>query len=219
MPKTVFEFPDQLDLTHFISAEAHDLRSPFNRILGFTKLVLKGMDGPLTDMQKEDLTTVYANSAQALNMMNSLVDAARLGLKEKEPNLKDLDINNLVGQAVSHWQQHHPARQVQIETNISDPAASLRGDEALLRQLLAHCITYVCAFVKDPASVSLQAETNGPAAVFTLHSVGEPPVEMQAGELTLIGYICRAILALHGGRILRGESDDDSAVIQIELPV
>ncbi len=83
MPKTAFALPTDLDLVEFISKEAHDLKSPFNRILGFTKMLLKGMSGPLTDMQKDDLTVVYENSAQAMTAMSDLVDMARLSRGKK----------------------------------------------------------------------------------------------------------------------------------------
>ena len=50
MVRTALELPEQVDLVHFISREAHDLRSPFNQVVGFTKIVLNGLDGPLTDV-------------------------------------------------------------------------------------------------------------------------------------------------------------------------
>ncbi len=218
MPTTIFEFPDHLDLTHYVSAEAHDLRSPFNRIIGFTKLVLKGMDGPLTDMQKEDLTTVYSNSAHALNMMNNLVDAARLGLKEKQVNCKEIETNNLIGQAVSHWQQNHPGREIRVEPQVDVSAPSVYGDEVLLRQLLAHWITYVCAYVKSPATVMLKVEQVGKESLFTLRTSGEPAQEMMKGELAITGYICRALVELHGGSIRTGQSDETETVIQFSIP-
>ena len=43
MTKSQIEFPTKVDLEEKISVWAHDLRSPFNHILGFTKMVLKGM--------------------------------------------------------------------------------------------------------------------------------------------------------------------------------
>ncbi len=218
MPKINLDFPAEFDLTDFISAEAHDLRSPFNRILGFTKVILKGMDGPLTDMQQEDLNTVYANSAQALNTINNLVDAARLILKQKQPAWKEIGIHELIGQAVAHWQQYHPAQTIEILTQLADPSLSLRGDEALLRLLLAHGITCAYLCVKEPFLVTLQAEAAGRHIRFTIHCAGAPMGEFQSGELTLTGYIFRNILDLHKGKILHAERDENGASIQFELP-
>ena len=83
MGKLTFDLPDQLDLAKFISVEAHDLRSPFSHVVGFSKIVLNGQSGPLTDLQKEDLTTVYQSALRALTLMNNLIDMARLSRREK----------------------------------------------------------------------------------------------------------------------------------------
>lgn len=218
MAKTSLQFPEKIDLIHYISTEAHDLRSPFNRIVGFTKVILKGMDGPLTDLQKEDLNTVYINSLQALNALNDLIDAARLLLKEKEPSRKEIKIDALIGQAISHWQQQNPARQIHLRQETSLPSASLQGDEILLRQLLVHCITYIGTYLKDPAEISLQAEGGSETIRFTVRGTGKREETRQGSVLELLGYICRAILELHSGRILSGESDENGAIIQFELP-
>ncbi len=55
MARTMPEFPVNFDLGAFLSRESHDLKTPFNHIIGFSRIVLKGQDGPLTDFQREDI--------------------------------------------------------------------------------------------------------------------------------------------------------------------
>ncbi|MFN2200943.1 MAG: GAF domain-containing protein, partial [Caldilineaceae bacterium] len=43
----------------FMANMSHELRTPLNSIIGFSRVILKGIDGPLTDMQKTDLTAIY----------------------------------------------------------------------------------------------------------------------------------------------------------------
>ncbi len=38
MPNKKIELPTQIDLDRFISTQAHDLRTPFNHITGFSKI-------------------------------------------------------------------------------------------------------------------------------------------------------------------------------------
>ena len=64
-------FPSHVNLEEKISTWAHDLRSPFNHMLGFTKIVLNGQSGPLSDLQKEDLKTVYHSSLRAMALVNN----------------------------------------------------------------------------------------------------------------------------------------------------
>ena len=44
-----------LQTAHVVASIAHDLRSPLNAVLGFSRVLLKGIDGPLSDQQTADL--------------------------------------------------------------------------------------------------------------------------------------------------------------------
>ena len=53
MPIKQIILPTQIDLDQFISVQAHDLRTPFNHIIGFSKMTLNTIgDAPLTNFQK-----------------------------------------------------------------------------------------------------------------------------------------------------------------------
>ncbi len=57
---------------------AHALRGPLNSIIGFSRLMLKGIDGPFTDAQEKALQTVYTIGRQLLTVFNLLLDALLL---------------------------------------------------------------------------------------------------------------------------------------------
>ncbi|MBK9210573.1 MAG: hypothetical protein IPL71_20740 [Anaerolineales bacterium] len=61
-----------------MSWASHDLKTPLNAIIGFTKIVIKGMDGPINEMQKTDLTTAFNGSQRMLILLNNLVEMAHL---------------------------------------------------------------------------------------------------------------------------------------------
>ncbi len=65
-----------------MSRMSHDLKTPINAITGFSRVILKGIDGPITDFQQEDLTSIYDAGKKLLTMVNDLFavrkrDAAR----------------------------------------------------------------------------------------------------------------------------------------------
>ena len=57
---------------------SHELRTPMAIILGFTKTVLRGMQGPLMDEQRESLQMVYDNAQNLLLLINDVLDLSKI---------------------------------------------------------------------------------------------------------------------------------------------
>jgi signal transduction histidine kinase len=63
----------------FLSRMSHELRTPLNAILGYTELVLDEVDGPVRPEQRKDLEKVDAQAKRLLEMIDRILDFARLG--------------------------------------------------------------------------------------------------------------------------------------------
>lgn len=218
MTREKLDFPETIDMGEFISKEAHDLRSPFNRILGFTKMILKGMDGPLTDMQREDLETVFSNSSHALMLINNLIDMARLGRSEKPFSPKPCEAQALVNQAVANWKKTGSAKDVSFEIQVSPPELSLPADESLLRQSIEEFVFYLVEYSESPVTVNIQAEARNGQVEFSFSSQGAKSRAASACDMTMWAYVSRKIVELHGGELLASEGDDNSASIRFAIP-
>ena len=66
------------DLDDFLDWASHDLKTPLNAVIGFTKLVIKGIDGPINEVQNTDLTTAFNGGHRMLTLVSQLVEIARL---------------------------------------------------------------------------------------------------------------------------------------------
>jgi K+-sensing histidine kinase KdpD len=218
MTTTPLEFPSQIDLVHFVSHYAHDLRSPFNRMMGFMKIVLKGQDGPLTDLQKEDLNTVYQNSVYSFTVIANLIDISRLLLGEKSINPVETGVDSLLKQATSQWQKYHSDQSVEFETHLPAEMAPIQVDSVLLPQAITGLIACVIESVKPPAQVMLSVEDAPDGCVFTVRSTGKPALNPSHLDLDSYGYISQTLISLHGGEIRLSETGDDGAVIKFVLP-
>jgi signal transduction histidine kinase len=209
--------PSELDLTAFISKEAHDLKSPFNRALGFLKLVLKGMDGPISDQAKEDLTIAYLNMQYTLAMINALVDMARLGRGERHLTLDSHPVDYILQQTASEWQRKYH-KENPVEINFSAPPIQIQADEIMIRQGISQWISYVNEFVQEDARIDIQVEAQSEVCQFNIESRGtkrQPPPEC---DLTMYGFVAQKILELHQGELLRLEETEQGACVQFRLP-
>jgi signal transduction histidine kinase len=213
-----FDFPQELDLAAFISEEAHDLKSPFNRILGFTKMMMKGMSGPITDMQRDDLTTIFQNSSQAMTMMSNLVDMARLGRGEKSFAPVESEANRLLSQVVAYWEQNKTDKKVEFEIVAYAPEVPLTADEPLLRQGILNLCLYLAEYTQLPCKITLGVEEDADGLLFRLRSQGEKNPIPVAIDLTMSAFIGQSIIKLHGGQLRKTEGDDESGLIEFVLP-
>jgi len=215
MPKEL-QIPGELDLPAFISKEAHDLKSPFNRALGFLQLVLKGMDGPISDQAREDLTIAYLNMQYTLAMINALVDMARLGRDERNLTLDKHPVDYLLQQTISEWQRkYHKENPVEISFSASE--IQVEADEIMIRHCLRQWISYVNEFVQQDAEIEILVEEKPEDGLFTVQSVGkknQPPPEC---DLTMYGFVAQKILELHHGKLSRLEETEQGALVQFSL--
>ncbi len=209
--------PENLDLSAFISREAHDLKSPFNRILGFTKMVLKGMDGPLTDLQREDLTTVYQNTQQAMSFVSNLIDMARLQRGEKTPEWQPCDLKEVLARAAREWRDAIPEESASLEMHLPEPCP-LQADETLLRQALRNLLHYLGAWVKPPASLRAEARLSGKTYHLHLGARGEHNIAAPEMDLTMWSFIAQKILQLHGGGIHTARRGEEGVEFHLTLP-
>ena len=70
--------------SEFLARVSHDLRTPLNAIMGFTRIVLRRMEGKLPDLQKENLQKVVISSEHLLNLINGLLDLAKIDAGKME---------------------------------------------------------------------------------------------------------------------------------------
>lgn len=64
--------------TQFLANMSHELRTPLNSIIGFSRVILKGIDGPITPEQEEDLTSIHSNGQHLLMLINEILDMAKI---------------------------------------------------------------------------------------------------------------------------------------------
>jgi signal transduction histidine kinase len=212
------EFPAHLDLGAFLSRESHDIKTPFNHIIGFSRIVLKGQDGPLTDFQREDITTVYHSGVRALFLVSNLIEVARISRGEKELALAEIQVQPFIEQTVANWKKSNAAKDVQIETNISMASPALYADETQLRQVVSSLMSYVLEYTKGAAKVILGLAEEPDWVVMTIQSVGQKSPSQSGLDLEMLGYISRAYIEQHGGEIRVREETDEGAVIGFALP-
>jgi signal transduction histidine kinase len=219
MPTTKIDLPTQIDLERFVSTQAHDMRTPFNHIVGFSKMTLNTLsDAPLTDYQKEDIGTIYRSSMRALTILNGLIDIARINRKEKEVNPTDVNLEQLITQSLAQWKKFNPGTTTQTQYFLPPGSTTVHGDDQIIRQVIAGFISFVGQYCEDNTQVTIQVTEEPNWFSFTLKSTGTKSKLPSELDLEMLGFVNRALVELHKGEIRLAEENDEGAIVQFALP-
>jgi K+-sensing histidine kinase KdpD len=218
MTKTQIEFPPRVDLEEKISAWAHDLRSPFNHVLGFTKMVLNGQSGPLSETQKEDLSIAYRSSLRAMSQVNNLIEIARLQRGEKDVNRATLELQPFLDQTISQWQKNNPGIGMPIALLQTVQSSTVELDKVQTGWVLNGFFSYLAAYSDGTGSLALEITEETDALVFTLRQTGIAKKGHDKITLEMFAFICRAYIELQNGEIRQSELDESEAMVQFSIP-
>ena len=205
----------RVDLDEFISWASHDLKSPLNSMIGFLKVILKGMDGPVNDMQAGDLNTALNGSQRMLTLISHLVDMARLNNGEIALRLEVFSMPKLVEDAVDRWKLANPAVPVELSVNVIDP--DLKLDMNYMRNVITNLLTFA-AFRVTNGSIALDLHDEAGGLRVTAQSRGNKSRDKYEMDSTMLGFISGSLIRLHGGTMDEPQETDDGVLLSFVMP-
>jgi PAS domain S-box-containing protein len=213
---------DQLK-SQFLANMSHELRTPLNSIIGFSRVILKGIDGPVTDLQQQDLTAIYNSGQHLLGLINDILDLARIEAGKMELNFEEVHISELTTSVLSTAKGLAKEKPIQLIQRIPSDMPTVRGDTMRVRQVLLNLISNASKFT-DEGSITVEAMTQkGPTgkmeALINVIDTG-PGISLEDQEKLFKAFsqvdgsatrktggsglglsICANLVQLHGGRI------------------
>lgn len=203
------------DLDDFLDWASHDLKTPLNSVIGFTKVVLKGIDGPVNETQETDLSTAFIAGQRMLSLVSYLVDIARLNNGNIKLLENDCDISELITETTSRWKTQNPSRPLNIELNIANSAFHL--DKERLRLTVTYLLTLASLRVTD-GTVSLFASDSDDALKIRIQSNGKKAADKSEMDTAMIIFVTTAWVKLHKGQMDEPQEADDGVLFSFSLP-
>lgn len=142
--------------SEFLANMSHELRTPLNSIIGFSRVMLKGIDGPLTEMQEQDLTTIYNSGQHLLNLINDLLDQAKIAANKMELKLAYFDVKPMIESVKSIAVGLIKEKPLDLFVEIAPNLPQAYGDEFRTRQILLNLVNNAIKFTTE-GSVSIRA--------------------------------------------------------------
>ncbi len=141
--------------TTFLANMSHELRTPLNAILGFSSLLL---ERDVSDTQRGDLDIINRSGEHLLNLINGVLDVAKIEAGSKGVELTPCDLSGLVMDVIDMMRKRAETRQLSLL--VVQPASFpryVRADAAKLRQVLINLVDNAIKYTEE-GSVTLRLE-------------------------------------------------------------
>lgn len=136
---------------------AHDLKSPFNAILGFSQLLAEDYDS----LEREEVISISKmlnqQSKDAYFLLSNLLDWARTQLKGIEPSKEIIDLKEFTNEIVDFIDDNAQMKNIKLSAEIKDNTRAF-ADRNLLYSVLQNLITNAIKFTPEEGKITVRAQ-------------------------------------------------------------
>jgi signal transduction histidine kinase/HAMP domain-containing protein/ActR/RegA family two-component response regulator len=140
----------------FMANMSHELRTPLNSALVLAKLLADNLDGNLSDKQVEFARTIHSAGSDLLQLINDILDLAKVEAGRMDPSLSDVAMTGVVNYVKTLCEPLAAEKALHFTVEL-DPTlpALLHTDEQRLQQVLRNLMSNAVKFT-DEGGVALR---------------------------------------------------------------
>jgi K+-sensing histidine kinase KdpD len=150
---------------------SHDLRGPLNSILGFTELLLDGIEGPLNEIQMEDISAIRQSAKDLLDLINQLVDLSKLEANQLQLRLGPEAFDEIIAQLVTGLAPTN----LRITSELPTKIPLVKVDRQRVEQLLSYLILFLQTQGATEIEIQVMAESRAVKSQITAPGVSLTP--------------------------------------------
>jgi len=204
----------------FLTNMSHEIRTPLNAILGFSDVLLQGLDGELPPQAHQDIQLIHTRGQHLLALVNDVLDISKIeaGLMEIVP--KPLDIYELIPDIEKTAKTMATGKPVKLSITVAPNLPNIYADTIRVKQILVNLLDNAIKFTLiGDITIKVVLDVTPNQVKFMVIDTGVGILESQQSliferfkqidmsktkvhEGTGLGLaICKELVELHGGKI------------------
>ena len=132
----------------FLANMSHELLTPLTNIIGFSRLMLKEIDGPLLERQATDLQIIYENGQHLLGLINDLLDVSQIEAGLMELEFRPVNLGDLIESVMATGSALVRDRPVTLWSDIQPDLPLVQADPTRIRQALLRLVANAAKFTE-----------------------------------------------------------------------
>ncbi|HEY4223541.1 MAG TPA: PAS domain S-box protein, partial [Myxococcota bacterium] len=144
--------------SEFVANMSHELRTPLNAILGFAELMHDGKIGAVSEEQQQALTDVLASGRHLLDLINGMLDLAKVESGRMEIAPQPVDLHALLAEVVDVSRSLAARKRIELSAHVDPSVSAVVTDPARLKQVLFNYLSNALKFTPDGGRVAVRAQ-------------------------------------------------------------
>jgi len=146
--------------SEFLANVSHELRTPLSAIIGFSQILLDGIDGPVNEEQLQDITQVNKSGQSLLSLINQILDLSKIEAGKMELSLERVELPMLISAVLDSISPLAQEKGLRIDTRFPPGLPAVEGDAARLKQILINLLSNAVKFT-DRGRIEVIAQPSG----------------------------------------------------------
>ncbi|WP_448572754.1 ATP-binding protein [Trichothermofontia sp.] len=222
----------------FLATMSHELRTPLACIIGMSSALLSWTTAPLTEKQREYLEIVHDSGGQLLELINDILELARLEAGKTVLNVSCFSVTQLARQVIESFQGKADSKNIklQVELMFGSEEATLAADRRQIRRILVNLLGNAIKFTPEGGevilriwpeerSVNFQVEDTGigiseehQSLLFKKFQQVDMSYRRQYGGTGLGLALTKQLVELHKGWISVDSLIDSGSIFTVHIP-
>ncbi|UNU21583.1 PAS domain S-box protein [Microcoleus vaginatus PCC 9802] len=140
----------------FLANMSHELRTPLNAILGMSEGLQEQVFGIVNEQQIKALQTIERSSSHLLELINDILDVAKIESGQMELDCTPVSINHLCQSSLAFIKQQALQKRIQLEIQMPLNLPDLLIDERRMRQVLINLLNNAVKFTPNGGRITLE---------------------------------------------------------------
>ncbi len=169
---------------NFVSIVAHDLRAPFQSIIGYADLLLhEETNNPLNDSQKHMIGIILANGQKQLDYLSKLLNLARLDKGRFDLTPKRVRLYPLIKDVLSLFRGPLGSKKIAVDINVPRQL-KISVDPVLFGQVLQNLFSNAVKFSPHGGRIETAVRKKNHRTVLSVYNSGRViPTDMRKNLL------------------------------------
>jgi len=227
--------------SEFLDNMSHELRTPLTCIIGLSKTLIywseQSANLPI-EKQTQYLQTIEDSGKQLLNLLNEIIDFARIEAGKTVLNIKRFGLSQIAKKSLQNFLQkaHEQDIDIKLELQIDKKDDYFWADPERLEQILSHLLDNAIKFSRAPGEVVLRLWRENNQAIFQVEDTGIGIAQQQLpllfakfqqlehsrqrthGGAGLGLALTKQLVELHGGSIQVESTPEKGSLFTVRLP-